>query len=100
MALVVIASLGRGNWVPRTGLGFAMEHFLAFFVITRALRNTWRVPSGSSRSNSSASCRLALDERLGGNTETLVQSPDHFECERSPAIEYFVHAIAAANKGN
>jgi hypothetical protein len=39
-----------------------------------------------------------LDERLCRNTEPAVQTPDHFERQRTPAVEYLVHAIAAADE--
>src|ERR1035437_7415978 len=43
---------------------------------------------------------LSLDERLCGNAEALMQSPDHLERQRPSAIEHFVHAISAADEGN
>jgi hypothetical protein len=44
VGLLVIASLGPGNWVPRTGLGFEAEHFLAFFVVTLIVCLAWPRP--------------------------------------------------------
>ena len=41
-----------------------------------------------------------LDEGLGGNAKPLMQSPDHIERQLAPAIEHFVHPIAAADKGD
>jgi hypothetical protein len=32
-----------------------------------------------------------------GNTEPFVQTPDHFESERAPAVEFLVHAVVAAD---
>ena len=39
-----------------------------------------------------------LDQGLGGDAESFVQSPDHIERQFAPAIEHFVHAITAADK--
>ena len=42
-----------------------------------------------------------LDERLGGNTKPFMQSPDHFERKRAPAIRVRrVGADVAAAKHN
>ena len=41
-----------------------------------------------------------LDQELGGNAKSLVQSPDHIECELAPAIKHLMHTITAADKGD
>ena len=38
LASVVMAALLPTKWVPRTGLGWEIEHFLIFFVLCIALR--------------------------------------------------------------
>ena len=42
----------------------------------------------------------SFDERLCGNAEALMQSPDHLERKWPSAIEHFVHAVSAADEGN
>ena len=42
--LVVIAALGPANWAPRTGLGFELDHFLGYFVITTMFCLAWPRP--------------------------------------------------------
>jgi hypothetical protein len=44
MALLVIVSLGPGKWLPRTGLGWQIEHFLAFFAVTSIVCLAWPRP--------------------------------------------------------
>ncbi len=39
-----------------------------------------------------------FDERLCWNVEPFMQSPDHFERERAPAIENLVHSVAATGR--
>jgi len=41
-----------------------------------------------------------LNQRLGGNAESFVQSSNHVERELAPAIQHLVHTIPAADKGN
>src|ERR1700686_4601176 len=41
-----------------------------------------------------------FDERLCGNAEALMQSPDHLERKWPSAIEHFVHTVSAADEGN
>ena len=41
-----------------------------------------------------------FDERLCGNSQPFVQPPNHFECQRPPAIQYFMYTIATADEGN
>ena len=42
--LVVIAALGPAKWAPRTGLGFEVDHFLGYFVITTMFCLAWPRP--------------------------------------------------------
>jgi hypothetical protein len=44
MAALVFAALGPGEWVPHTGLGFELEHFLALFVVTSIVCLAWPPP--------------------------------------------------------
>ena len=41
MALLVLAHLGPANWQPRTGLGWQIEHFLGYFVVTSIVCLGW-----------------------------------------------------------
>jgi hypothetical protein len=34
MVLLVVGALGPANWTPRTALGWQIDHFLGYFVIT------------------------------------------------------------------
>ena len=40
------------------------------------------------------------DQRFGGNPESFMQPPDHIDRELAPAIEDFMHTIAAADKAD
>ena len=42
--LVVIVALGPAKWAPRTGLGFEVDHFLGYFVITTMFCLAWPRP--------------------------------------------------------
>src|SRR4051794_20301915 len=42
--LFVIIALGPGNWAPRTGFGFQLDHFLGYFALTCLLCLTWPRP--------------------------------------------------------
>lgn len=42
--LVVIVALGPAKWQPRTGLGWQIEHFLGYFVITAMFCLAWPRP--------------------------------------------------------
>lgn len=42
--LLAFAALGPGEWMPRTGLGFELEHFLALFVVTSIVCLAWPRP--------------------------------------------------------
>ena len=44
-------------------------------------------------------CPILIEE-LGGDAESFMQPPDHTERQFAPAIEHFVHTIAAADKWN
>ena len=44
MALVVITALGPAKWAPRTGLGFEVDHFFGYFVITTMFCLAWPRP--------------------------------------------------------
>ena len=41
---LVFAHLGPGNWQPRTGLGWQIEHFLGYFVVTSIVCLAWPRP--------------------------------------------------------
>ncbi len=44
IALLAFISLCPGDWVPRTNLGFELDHFLAFFVVTSMVCFAWPRP--------------------------------------------------------
>ncbi len=44
MALLVFAALGPAKWQLRTGLGWQIEHFLAYFGVTPIVCLTWPRP--------------------------------------------------------
>jgi hypothetical protein len=44
MVLVVIAALGPESWQPRTSLGWQIDHFLGYFVITVLFCFGWPRP--------------------------------------------------------
>ena len=44
MVLFVIIALGPGKWVPRTGFGFQMDHFLGYFALTSIVCLAWPRP--------------------------------------------------------
>jgi hypothetical protein len=44
MALLVFAHLGPANWQPRTGLGWQLDHFLAYFAVTSIVCLAWPRP--------------------------------------------------------
>jgi hypothetical protein len=44
MVLFVIMALGPGNWAPRTGFGFQMDHFLGYFALTFIVCLAWPRP--------------------------------------------------------
>ena len=43
-ALVVILALGPAKWAPRSGLGFEVDHFLGYFIITTMFCLAWPRP--------------------------------------------------------
>jgi VanZ family protein len=44
MILLVIIALGPANWQPRTALGWQIDHFLGYFVITSMFCLAWPRP--------------------------------------------------------
>jgi VanZ family protein len=44
MVLLVIAALGPAKWTPRTALGWQIDHFLGYFVITSFVCLAWPRP--------------------------------------------------------
>ncbi len=44
MALLALAALGPDKWVPRTGFGFQIDHFLALFAVTSVVCLAWPRP--------------------------------------------------------
>ena len=44
IAALTMAALFPTKWVPRTGLGWELEHFLVYFVTTLVLCLVWRRP--------------------------------------------------------
>jgi len=44
MILVVIAALGPTGWQPRSGLGWQIDHFVGYFVITLMFCVAWPRP--------------------------------------------------------
>jgi VanZ family protein len=44
MVLLVIGALGPASWTPRTALGWQIDHFLGYFVITSLVCFAWPRP--------------------------------------------------------
>src|SRR5919201_1456182 len=44
MALLAFAALGPGKWVPRSGLGWQVDHFVGYFAITWLVCFAWSRP--------------------------------------------------------
>ena len=42
--LVVVVALGPAKWAPRTNLGFEVDHFLGYFIITTMFCLAWPRP--------------------------------------------------------
>jgi VanZ family protein len=42
--LLVFAALGPANWVPRSGLGWRIDHFVGYFALTLTFCLVWRRP--------------------------------------------------------
>ena len=42
--LLVFAALGPANWVPRSGLGWRIDHFVGYFALTLTFCLAWRRP--------------------------------------------------------
>jgi hypothetical protein len=41
IVLLVFAHLGPAKWQPRTGLGWQLDHFLGYFVVTSIVWLAW-----------------------------------------------------------
>jgi VanZ family protein len=44
IAFLAFIALCPGDWVPRTNLGFELDHFLAFFLVTAMVCLAWPRP--------------------------------------------------------
>ena len=44
LILLVIAALGPAEWAPRSGLGWEIDHFIGYFVITSIVCVAWPRP--------------------------------------------------------
>ena len=44
LGVLVIAALGPGKWVPRSGLGWEMDHFVSYFAFTWMFCLAWPRP--------------------------------------------------------
>jgi VanZ family protein len=44
IVLFVIIALGPGDWAPRTGFGFELDHFLGYFALTSLVCLAWPRP--------------------------------------------------------
>jgi VanZ family protein len=44
VAFLVFAHLGPSAWIPRTGLGWQLEHILGYFVVTLIICFAWLRP--------------------------------------------------------
>lgn len=44
IVFLVVAALGPAAWAPRSGLGWAIDHFVGYFVITSILCVAWPQP--------------------------------------------------------
>jgi VanZ family protein len=42
--LLVVAALGRAQWVPRSGLGWRIDHFIGYFAFTLTFCLAWPRP--------------------------------------------------------
>jgi len=42
--LLVVAALGPAQWVPRSGLGWRIDHFFSYFALTLMFCVVWRRP--------------------------------------------------------
>jgi hypothetical protein len=42
LAFIIFAALGPAKLVPRTGLGWQIDHFTGYFVLTSILCGVWR----------------------------------------------------------
>ena len=44
MALLIFVHLGPSKWIPRTGLGWQLEHFLGYFAVASIVCFAWLRP--------------------------------------------------------
>jgi VanZ family protein len=44
LILLVVAALGPADWAPRSGLGWQIDHFVGYFVITCIFCVAWSRP--------------------------------------------------------
>jgi VanZ family protein len=44
LLVLVLAALGPGNWVPRSGFGWRIDHFMGYFVLTFIFCLAWSRP--------------------------------------------------------
>src|SRR4051812_22697666 len=44
LLLLVLAALGPGKWVPRSGLGWQIDHFVGYFALTLMVCLAWPRP--------------------------------------------------------
>jgi VanZ family protein len=44
LLLLVLAALGPGKWVPRSGLGWQIDHFVGYFALTLMVCFAWPRP--------------------------------------------------------
>ena len=44
IVLFVIIAVGPGNWAPRTGFGFQLDHFLGYLALTSLVCLAWPRP--------------------------------------------------------
>jgi VanZ family protein len=44
IALLVFAALGPAKWIPRSGLGWQIDHFVGYFAITTLVCFAWPRP--------------------------------------------------------
>jgi VanZ family protein len=44
LVLLVFVALGPSKWVPRSGIGWEIDHFVGYFVLTLLLCTAWPRP--------------------------------------------------------
>ena len=72
MVLLVFAHLCPAKWKPRTGLGWPIDHFLAYFAVTLIVYLAWPQP-------------LVVGAALVG-ASALLEGLQRFTIDRSPSI--------------